>query len=94
MLDDFVTLQFAKNLNLNSNSIKNHSNLNPGCYNDTNYARVGEQAPKNEKFYGRNAQFVCDSFNLKGVSFSFAQLAVNHDANSSPTYRILSYRFL
>jgi len=40
------------------------------CYNDTNYARVSEQAPKNEKYYGRNCQFVCDTFNLKGVSLT------------------------
>ena len=40
------------------------------CYNDTNYARVSEQAPKNEKYYGRNSQFVCDAFNLKGVSLT------------------------
>lgn len=40
------------------------------CYNDTNYARVSEQATKNEKYYGRNCQFVCDTFNLKGVSLT------------------------
>ena len=38
------------------------------CYNDTQFARFEEITEKSTKFFERNAQFVCDAFNLKGVS--------------------------
>ena len=40
------------------------------CYNDTQFARFEELTVKPTRFFERNAQFVCDTFNLKGVSLS------------------------
>lgn len=40
------------------------------CYNDTQFARFEEITVKPARFFERNAQFVCDAFNLKGVSLS------------------------
>lgn len=38
------------------------------CYNDTQFARFEELTEKTTKYFERNAQFVCDAFNLKSVS--------------------------